>query len=152
MINYTDPRDAATLERKREQLARELDRMAHTRSAYRAGRATPDMMQRAADRKHLLTVLEGPRPLYERGALDVLAAVVVVFVVTIGGAISDAHAARGDCWDIARRYVEAEPGTLAHARASRAMSRESCYVEDYLNDGHDITERATRAGGSHGAG
>lgn len=85
MKNYTDPRDAAALEAKRRDLARDLATMAHTRAAYHAGRASPAMMERAAERKHLLRVLEGPRPLYEGGAARLALLAVMLAAVLLAG-------------------------------------------------------------------
>lgn len=83
-------------------------------------------------------VKAGPVPVInlkrQRGALDVLAAVIVVHLLVLGGIISDAHARRGGCPEIAARYIDARnAGGLAEIRARRALIREHCYIEDAYN-------------------
>lgn len=56
--------DRAALETARARLNTALARMDHCRRAYRAGRATPAMLEHAIAEKHLARVLEGPRALY----------------------------------------------------------------------------------------
>lgn len=110
----------ARLEAKRAALAAERDR------PLEPGEIAPPWLRR---------LKAGPVPVInlkrQRGVLDVLAAVVVVTAITLAGVISDAHARRGGCQEIARRYIEARNvGGIREARAARALAHESCYIED----------------------
>jgi hypothetical protein len=128
------PDDADGLARERAALASRMDQQAHRERAIVAGTASVRMIEEAIADKHLSRVLAGPVPLSygprkQRGAFDVLAAVLVVHVLVLGGIIADGWARRGGCSAIAERYIANPDSTLAR----RAMSRESCYIEDYTD-------------------
>lgn len=124
------PDDRDGLNRERAALASRLEQQAHRERAIVAGTASRAMLEAAIADKHLSRVLAGPVPLYrERGAFDVLGAVLVVHLIVMGGIIADGWARRGGCAAIAQRYMENPDSRLAR----RAMSRESCYIEDYTD-------------------
>lgn len=127
------PDDVAALARKRAELDAKLDRHGWRERRVVLGVASPETIDCVMRNRHLSRVLAGPvalGPRTSRGAVDLLAIVILVTVTVVGGIISDAHARRGGCAAIAARYIDARPGSLAEMRARRAMTRESCYKED----------------------
>lgn len=63
MINYTDPKDAAALEAKRDALMRQLDAHGWRRRRVALGVASPETVACIERMRYLTRVTEGPRRL-----------------------------------------------------------------------------------------